>query len=166
MNSAAIHRIRAADMTDIAGIVALEQGVAEAPHWPMAEYAAIVDSSGDPSGTIRRCLLVAETADHMLGFAVGKVIMTRENALAELESVAVDIKARRSGVGRALCEAVVNWCTQQGANVVELEVRAGSTPAIALYRGLGFLDIGRRPDYYRDPVEDAFLMRLNLDQEK
>jgi ribosomal-protein-alanine N-acetyltransferase len=45
---------------------------------------------------------------------------------------------------------------------LELEVRAGSGGAIALYAGLGFVVAGRRAGYYREPEEDALLMRLDL----
>ena len=45
---------------------------------------------------------------------------------------------------------------------MELEVRAGSVGAIALYGGLGFVVVGRRKGYYREPVEDALLMKLEL----
>jgi ribosomal-protein-alanine N-acetyltransferase len=95
----------------------------------------------------------------VVGFAVGKVI---DGGPAELESVAVDEAARRSGMGRALCGAVMAWCHTQGATEMELEVRAGSVGAIALYEGLGFCMVGRRAGYYRDPVEDALLMRREL----
>jgi ribosomal-protein-alanine N-acetyltransferase len=61
-----------------------------------------------------------------------------------------------------LCAAVVDWCGELGAAALELEVRAGSVGAIALYTGLGFVGIGRRAGYYREPVEDALLMRLDL----
>jgi ribosomal-protein-alanine N-acetyltransferase len=49
---------------------------------------------------------------------------------------------------------------------LELEVRAGSGGAIALYAGLGFVVAGRRVGYYREPVEDALLMRLDLDKDQ
>jgi ribosomal-protein-alanine N-acetyltransferase len=45
---------------------------------------------------------------------------------------------------------------------VVLEVRASNHPALALYRRLGFVESGRRKDYYQIPVEDALLMRLGL----
>jgi ribosomal-protein-alanine N-acetyltransferase len=61
-----------------------------------------------------------------------------------------------------LCAAVVDWCRGQGAAVLELEVRAGSGGTIALYSGLGFVVTGQRKEYYRGPVEDALLMRLDL----
>ena len=82
--------------------------------------------------------------------------------VAELESVAVDLRARRGGVGRALCGAVMDWCRRQGAAAVELEVRAASGGAIDLYRGLGFVAVGRRAGYYSGPLDDAVLMRLDL----
>jgi [ribosomal protein S18]-alanine N-acetyltransferase len=165
-------RVRAADVADLAGVVALERGIAEAPHWAEAEYSAIVnnysaianmvnvDSAVD--GGVRRCLLVAEAEGRLVGFAVGKVIGLGADGVGELESVAVDGTARRMGVGRALCRAVFGWCKGQHAAVVELEVRAGSGGAIALYTGLGFVVTGRRGGYYQRPVEDAVLMRLDL----
>ena len=51
-------------------------------------------------------MLVAEVEGRLVGFAVGKVIGSGAESLAELESVAVEASARRSGVGRALCAAV------------------------------------------------------------
>ena len=69
-------------------------------------------------------------------------------------------------MGRALCAAVVDWCRGRGAAALELEVRAGSEGAIALYSGLGFVVGGRRVGYYRELVEDAVLMRLDLDKDQ
>jgi ribosomal-protein-alanine N-acetyltransferase len=43
-----------------------------------------------------------------------------------------------------------------------LEVRASNHPAIGLYRRLGFAETGRRKRYYRDPMEDAVQMRLEV----
>ena len=43
-------------------------------------------------------------------------------------------------------------------------VRAGNAPAIALYEKLGFTPVGRRKDFYRDPVEDALLMTRFFDK--
>jgi [ribosomal protein S18]-alanine N-acetyltransferase len=145
---------------DVAGVVALERGVAEAPHWGEAEYAGIFAEQG---GGVRRCLFVAEAGNGLVGFAVGKVIA---GSVAELESVAVEAGMRRGGVGRALCEAVVDWCRELGAEALELEVRAESVGAIALYEGLGFVAAGRRRAYYEGPVEDALLMGLDLAQKK
>jgi ribosomal-protein-alanine N-acetyltransferase len=156
------YRVREGVAADLVGVMRLEKETAEAPHWAAAEYAAIVDSGGFADGAVRRRLFVAEDEAGLLGFAVGKVLASEAVSLGELESVAVGGSTRRSGVGRMLCEAVIGWCMERGATEVELEVRAGSMGAIALYIGLGFVVVGERAGYYRDPAEDALLMQLKL----
>lgn len=148
-------RIRTARREDVGAVVALERGVVEASHWAEGEYVGIV--GGVTGGAVRRCLLVAERGDALVGFAVGKVIA---GVGGELESVAVAAGARRAGVGRALCEAVISWCRAEGAEEVELEVRSASQAAMALYESLGFVRVGMRRGYYREPADDAVLMRL------
>lgn len=157
-------RLRVALAADLGEVVALERRVVEAPHWAEAEYGAIVGGGGE--GIVRRCLFVAETDEGLLGFAVGKVILSAADRVGEIESVAVDALGRRRGVGRSLCEAVVRWCREQGAVEMELEVRAGSIGAIALYTGLGFIVVGCRAGYYREPNGDAVLMQLKLAEGK
>lgn len=149
--------IRKATAADVVGVVALERSAAAAPHWAAGEYAGMVGAEGE---SLVRCLLVAEKGRGLVGFAVGKVAA----GVGEIESVAVAAEARRLGVGRELCGAVVAWCRREGAAEVELEVRVGSEGAIALYRGLGFCEVGRRRGYYREPEEDALLMHLELGQ--
>jgi ribosomal-protein-alanine N-acetyltransferase len=155
-------RVRGAGAADVVVVVALERAIAEAPHWAEAEYAAMVEADTAVNSAVRRCFFVAEADGGLLGFAVGKVIGSDEEGVGELESVAVTASARRRGVGRALCAAVADWCRGQGVRALELEVRVGSGGAIALYSGLGFVVAGRRVGYYREPVEDALLMRLDL----
>lgn len=147
--------VRAGTVGDLAGVLALERTTAGAPHWSEAEYVATLGDGGD---YVRRRLFVAEKAGVVIGFAVGKVV----GDLAELESIAVDVRMRRGGVGSALCEAVIGWCRGEGAAAVELEVRSASGGAIGLYRELGFVAVGARPRYYREPMDDAVLMRLDL----
>ena len=143
---------------DLVGVVGLERVTEHAPHWASEDYAAILNAAGE----VRRRLLVAEVGDELAGFAVGRVVRIGEEQVAELESVAVKVEARRAGIGRRLCEAVIDWCRMEGAAAIELEVRAGSGGAIGLYEGLGFVRVGVRRGYYRDPADDALLMRLDL----
>jgi ribosomal-protein-alanine N-acetyltransferase len=154
--------IREAGQQDLGAVVALERDTSEAPHWTEMEYAAIVNADREADALVRRCLLIAEGENRLMGFAVGKIVPSGEGSVAELESIVVQEATRRVGTGRALCTAVIAWSRQQGAAALELEVRAGSRGAIALYTGLGFAVAGRRRAYYREPVEDAVLMRLEL----
>jgi [ribosomal protein S18]-alanine N-acetyltransferase len=160
--SSAKFRVRAGRGDDLVGVMRLERATLEAPHWAESEYAAIVGVNGSAEVAVARCLFVAESEVGLLGFAVGKVMVSGAVRLAELESVAVSASARRVGVGRALCEGVICWCRELGAKEMELEVRAGSGGAVALYRGLGFAVVGQRDNYYHDPTEDALLMQLKL----
>ncbi len=56
----------------------------------------------------------------------------------------------------------MGWAKGEGAEAIGLEVRAGSAGAIALYAGLGFVEVGRRVGYYERPSEDAVVMRMRL----
>jgi len=149
-------QLRPARVSDLDAILALERATDNAPHWPPAAYAAILDDASP-----QRCLVVAQQEETLAGFAVGLLSPAPTDA-AELESVVVVEDARRNGIGRTLCSAVIDWCRSQRASEVILEVRATSAGAIALYAALGFTQTGRRPRYYRDPDDDAMVMRLDL----
>ena len=152
--------IRRATEDDVTEIVLLERETATAPHWTVADYAAILRQGA--SGGLRRALFVAAEGRNVCGFAVGKVLRAGREAEGELESVVVHAGLRRQGVGSSLCRAVIEWAREEGAGKILLEVRAGSAGAVRLYGGLGFVATGRRPGYYHGPVEDAVLMRCGL----
>lgn len=150
--------IRRAHENDLAEVILLERETATAPHWSAAQYAGLL---GSESGT-RRCLYVARQAYGLGGFAIASLIGSPPDAEAELESVVVANDLRRQGLGSALCRAVMEWSHREGAAAITLEVRAASPWALRLYGGLGFVAIGRRPGYYRDPADDAIVMRCAL----
>jgi ribosomal-protein-alanine N-acetyltransferase len=51
---------------------------------------------------------------------------------------------------------------QAGCIVMHLEVREANAAARALYESRGFGRVGRRTRYYREPVEDALILRARL----
>jgi ribosomal-protein-alanine N-acetyltransferase len=164
-------QIRPVVASDLNALLALDRATENAPHWPLASYAAILDAAGDrstgqPSLSPGRRLIVAHRGGLLAGFAVGLVnpvpSHTGAPCTAELESVVVASAARRAGLGRALCRSLFDWYGSLGATDVILEVRAASSGAIALYTGLGFAQAGRRLRYYRNPDDDALVMRLPL----
>jgi len=71
--------------------------------------------------------------------------------------VAVHPDFRGTGVGRMLVEKVLRECRERGAEFVSLEVRLSNRSAISLYTMLGFVESGRRRNYYENG-EDALLM--------
>ena len=76
-------------------------------------------------------------------------------------NLAVHPDARRSGTGRALVEHVLTDALSHNAASVSLEVRHDNHAAVALYRNLGFAEIGRRRNYYGQG-EDALIMERRL----
>ena len=80
----------------------------------------------------------------------------------EIANLAVVPAARRRGIARALLDEIVAEAKESQIARLFLEVRESNTAAQALYASLGFAPIARRARYYRKPVEDAIVLRLEL----
>lgn len=80
----------------------------------------------------------------------------------ELLYVHVARGARRSGLGRALLTRLISDLKNiPNQEALFLEVRANNLAAQSLYRDLGFVEVGRRPKYYRNG-EDALVLKLDF----
>ncbi len=82
----------------------------------------------------------------------------------EILTLGVIPARRRAGIGSALLAAVVAEARRQGAQTLFLEVAQDNSAARALYATHGFVQIGRRANYYRRPscLVDALVLRLLL----
>ena len=81
-----------------------------------------------------------------------------------INTLAVAPAARRQGVATALLRHLIADAVAGGATRATLEVRASNTPALDLYRRLGFHVEATRPGYYAKPPEDALILwRERLD---
>ncbi len=78
---------------------------------------------------------------------------------ADMMNVAVAPSFRRQGVGCRLIHRLMDELCNQNVKSLTLEVRQSNEPAIQLYEKLGFRVSGRRIHYYRNPKEDALIMR-------
>lgn len=99
--------------------------------------------------------LVAQEGQTLLGY-VGSQTCQDET---DMMNIAVSPASRRQGVARALIEALVSALREGGSKQLTLEVRASNGPARQLYESLGFLQVGLRKNYYRNPKEDALILR-------
>lgn len=81
----------------------------------------------------------------------------------QIDNVVVAPMHRRRGIGQKLMNHALREAFGKGARSVVLEVRAASEAAKALYQALGFIEAGRRKDYYANPREDALTMVLQLE---
>lgn len=101
------------------------------------------------------CWLVAVEADAVAGY-IGSQTVCGET---DMMNVAVHPDHRRKGIAEALILALIGELKSMDSHCLTLEVRASNAPAIALYEKLGFSEIGRRKNYYRNPREDALILR-------
>lgn len=83
---------------------------------------------------------------------------------AHVFNVCVRGSRRRQGIGRALMHYLLDCALAKGAKTVFLEVRPSNAGAARLYDSMGFVEVGRRKDYYpaKNGREDALIMAKEL----
>ena len=99
--------------------------------------------------------LVAMEENRVVGY-VGSQTVVGET---DMMNVAVHPDFRRKGVAEALIIALVENLKAMESHCLTLEVRASNAPATTLYEKLGFQQVGLRKNYYRNPKEDALILR-------
>ena len=102
--------------------------------------------------------LVAVEEGQVVGYIGSQSVLGE----SDMMNVAVHPDHRRKGIAEALIVALSDGLKQRDNVCLTLEVRASNVPAIALYDKLGFRQVGRRPNYYRSPKEDALILRKAL----
>ena len=102
--------------------------------------------------------LVAEDNGVVAGY-IGSQTVPDES---DMMNVAVHPNYRRRGIAEALVNTLCDALKERGSVSLTLEVRASNEPAKALYEKLGFEQVGRRPNYYRNPKEDALILKKML----
>ncbi len=128
---------------------AIEQGAFTDP-WSVADFRECVDSDV--------VFLVAAAPEGVAGYVIAQDAADE----GEILNLAVVPARLRAGIGRALVERALAELGERGARRVFLEVRESNAAARGLYAALGFEEVGRRPRYYRRPVEDAIVLRAAI----
>ena len=100
--------------------------------------------------------LVAE--DAATGEAVGYAGLLVAADEGYITNVAVDPSRRRQGVAAQLLRVFDDFARANHLAFLTLEVRPSNQAAIALYQGFGFIEAGRRRNYYDLPKEDALIL--------
>lgn len=83
-----------------------------------------------------------------------------------LLDIATEEKFRRRGVGEALISELIERTKKREGALIYLEVREKNQAARGLYEKTGFVPVGKRKDYYKNPTDDAVLYTLTLGEEK
>lgn len=106
--------------------------------------------------------LVAQNSitQQVMGYA-GLLVMADEGYIT---NVAVFPEFRRQGVAAKLIAVFENFARGNKLAFLTLEVRPSNTAAIALYKGFGFEEVGRRKNYYDLPKEDALILTKTYEE--
>jgi len=146
------YRIRSAAAADAAGLVAIERRAFSDP-WSEASFREALTSAWTFG-------LVAEAGRGLAGYFIGREVA----GTGEVLNLAVAPEFRRRGIGGALLDAGLSALQRRRVEEVFLEVRESNRSAQALYLAYGFRPVGQRAAYYRNPREDALVLRLELEQ--
>lgn len=102
-----------------------------------------------------RVVVVAEHGEMLVGYASAAVIAN----VSDLTRIAVRPPARRSGIARALLDALLGAAQELGAERMMLEVAEVNEPALGFYTASGFTEVARRRDYYSRGVDAVVMER-------
>jgi len=106
------------------------------------------------------CCWVVTLGERVVGYGVTMVAVGE----CHLLNLCVHPDWQGQGLGHKLIRRLLKLAGQRGAETAFLEVRESNHKARALYRRLGFVEVGRRRDYYPTPNgrEDALVLSVNL----
>jgi [ribosomal protein S18]-alanine N-acetyltransferase len=90
---------------------------------------------------------------------VGYVVAWFASGEGEVANLAVAPGERGRGIGAMLLDAALAEGRRLGTKEMFLEVRSTNARARQLYDSRGFIEVGRRKNYYRRPTEDAVILR-------
>src|SRR5215469_3262625 len=141
-------RVRQGRHEDVARMLDIARHAVTAAQWSEAQCAEAFTSG--------RLVLVIEEESRVMGFLVGRVAADEW----EIENIAVAGAARRRGLGTHLLGEFLHQVRSSGGKEVFLEVRESNRVARLLYEKWAFIEAGRRKSYYREPEEDAIILKF------
>ena len=147
--------LEAATLEDLPALVALENRCHSHPWSEGGLRDAICPAAGHGAVLVLRGPAPPAEATRGIRAYCALQIFSGE---AHVHNLAVIPEVRGQGLGRRLLALTLDIAAHRGARVVQLEVRAGNAAARALYRALGFQEVGLRRSYYSAPAEDAILL--------
>lgn len=143
--------IRKMTHDDLEQVIAIDQVSFSLP-WPKRSFQYELDEN-----FVSRCW-VADLDGQIAAMMVGWMMMDE----LHIATLATHPDYRGRGIGKKILIHALCWARdKEGLLRAFLEVRESNVVALQMYRSLGFVEDGRRKEYYKDNNEDAILMSLN-----
>jgi ribosomal-protein-alanine N-acetyltransferase len=141
-------------VADVEAIVAIEQRSFSDP-WSESSFRDLLDHPRIYFACARLGGREEGSGDRVVGYVVAWFAAGE----GEIANLAVSPAERRRGLGGVLLDAALAEGRRLGATETFLEVRSTNARARQLYESRGFVEVGRRRNYYRRPTEDAVILR-------
>ncbi len=141
-------RFRRMEHEDIEAVASIES-LSIKPPWSKEAFRSAIERE-------ETYYVVCEAGGKIKGYA-GMWIAADE---AEITGVAVEPESRNAGLGQDIVKHLLEKGKDLGVKKYFLEVRKSNHAAIAVYEKCGFERVGERKDFYREPDEDAVVMRF------
>jgi [ribosomal protein S18]-alanine N-acetyltransferase len=145
-------RMRPMRRDDLSQVLAIEEAVCPFP-WTLGIFQDCL--------RVGYCCWLMELDETVVGYGVVSVVIDESHIL----NLCIHPEWQGRGLGHKLIRMLLKISRRHGAKTAFLEVRAGNRAALALYTRLGFVQVGRRRDYYpatEHGREDAIVMSLGL----
>lgn len=117
-----------------------------------------IESQVFTEGSINAVIRDDKAENKPVGFICGQSVSDE----CELYRIAVLPEYRHQCIATQLMEYFINKCKSNGIKRIFLEVRCDNEPAKKLYEKHGFSEVGRRRNYYTEPVCDALIYKAEL----
>lgn len=102
--------------------------------------------------------LVALDEEKVVGYVGSQTVIDE----TDMMNIAVHPDYRNRGVATELIMELTQQLKKRGSRGLMLEVRESNSAAISLYEKHGFVQVGCRRNYYRNPRENALILRKEL----
>ena len=135
-------------LDDLEQVIAIDQESFSLP-WPVRSFAFECENP------VSRCW-VAELDGRVVSMLVAWLIVDD----VHIATIATHPDFRKQGIGKKILSHVLRSAKEEGAVTSFLEVREGNLAAQEMYRKFGYVESGRRENYYNDNGEDAIMMTL------
>lgn len=145
-------RVQKLNYEDIPAILKIQEET-NLSFWSGDDYARIIGSEE------YRCLIIKRES-RITGFISMRLI--KSDYSVEIINIAVLPEMRKSGLGQKLFSEMLNSYLDNNLEAIFLEVRKSNLPAISFYKKNDFAVVGERRDFYRNPPENALIMRRDL----
>ena len=145
-------KISMATLEDVSQILEIEKECFGTEAWSeeMFKYACLGKFGG---------IIKAEYDGKVCGFLVYIILGGDE---VNIDDIAVMPENRKKGIADAMMRYVFEKSEKSGIKKIMLEVRESNVPAIKLYEKYNLKKDGIRKNYYREPVENAVLMSVDI----